>query len=92
MPEGTTWTVPAGGFFTWLTLPEGGKFADAADALAPAIEAGVVFIPGSAFYEPVEVDGALVNPGANQLRIAFSAVEPEVLTEGVKRLSQVLAA
>lgn len=91
MPEGTTWTVPAGGFFTWLTLPEGGKFADAADALAPAIEAGVVFIPGSAFYEPVEIDGALVNPGANQLRIAFSAVEPEVLTEGVKRLSQVLA-
>ena len=25
MPEGTTWTTPEGGFFTWLTLPEGGK-------------------------------------------------------------------
>lgn len=91
MPEGTTWSVPQGGFFTWLTLPEGGKYADATDALAPAIEAGVVFIPGSAFYEPVaDADGNLVNPGANQLRIAFSAVEPEVLTEGVRRLAEVL--
>ncbi|WP_346843403.1 PLP-dependent aminotransferase family protein [uncultured Rothia sp.] len=86
MPEGTTWTTPSGGFFTWLTLPEGGKYADAADALAPAIENGVVFVPGSAFFETV--DGK--NPGANQLRIAFSSVEPTVLEEGVKRLAEVL--
>lgn len=86
MPEGTTWTTPEGGFFTWLTLPEGGKFADAADALAPAIDNGVVFVPGSAFYETV--DG--VNPGANQLRIAFSSVEPKILEEGVRRLAEVL--
>ena len=86
MPEGTTWTTPSGGFFTWLTLPEGGKYADAAEALAPAIENGVVFVPGSAFFETV--DGA--NPGANQLRIAFSSVEPIVLEEGVRRLAEVL--
>lgn len=86
MPEGTTWTTPSGGFFTWLTLPEGGKYADAAEALAPAIENGVVFVPGSAFFETV--DGK--NPGANQLRIAFSSVEPAVLEEGVKRLAEVL--
>lgn len=86
MPEGTTWTTPSGGFFTWITLPEGGKYADAAEALAPAIENGVVFVPGSAFFETV--DG--VNPGANQLRIAFSSVEPSVLEEGVKRLAEVL--
>ncbi|MDO4897703.1 MAG: PLP-dependent aminotransferase family protein [Rothia sp. (in: high G+C Gram-positive bacteria)] len=91
MPEGTTWTIPTGGFFTWLTLPSGCKYEDATDALAPAIDAGVVFIPGSAFYEPViGEDGVAHNPGVNQLRIAFSAVEPEVLTEGVKRLAQVL--
>lgn len=86
MPEGTTWTTPSGGFFTWLTLPEGSKYADAADALAPAIENGVVFVPGSAFFETV--DGK--NPGANQLRIAFSSVEPSVLEEGVRRLAEVL--
>lgn len=86
MPEGTTWTTPSGGFLTWLTLPEGGKYADAADALAPAIENGVVFVPGSAFFETV--DGK--NPGANQLRIAFSSVEPSVLEEGVRRLAEVL--
>ncbi|MGH1977345.1 PLP-dependent aminotransferase family protein [Rothia sp. L_38] len=91
MPEGTTWTVPEGGFFTWLTLPAGGKYEDATDALAPAIDAGVAFIPGSAFYEPVVgEDGVARNPGANQLRIAFSAIEPDALTEGVKRLAEVL--
>ena len=23
MPEGTTWTIPAGGFYSWVTLPQG---------------------------------------------------------------------
>ena len=23
MPPGTTWTVPEGGFFSWVKLPEG---------------------------------------------------------------------
>lgn len=51
----------------------------------------MVFIPGSAFYEPVVgEDGVARNPGANQLRIAFSAVDADVLTEGVKRLAEVL--
>jgi 2-aminoadipate transaminase len=47
--------------------------------LAAAIEAGVVFVPGSAFY----ADGG----GRNQLRIAFSYAPEEQLTEGVKRLA-----
>lgn len=89
MPEGTQWTVPEGGFFTWLTLPEGGKFADAADALAPAIENGVVFVPGSAFYDQSEVAGGVAR-GADQLRLAFSSVAPEKLAEGVRRLAEVL--
>lgn len=89
MPEGTRWTVPEGGFFTWLTLPEGGKYEDAADALAAAIENGVVFVPGSAFYDQADVAGGLP-AGANQLRLAFSSVAPEKLTEGVRRLAEVL--
>lgn len=81
MPEGTSWTRPAGGFFTWITLPAG-LSADA--LLQPAIAAGLVFIPGSAFFaEPA---------GANQLRVAFSFETEDALVEGVRRLGVAVAA
>lgn len=79
MPESISWTVPEGGFFVWLTLPEG---VDTYPLLHTGIEAGVVFIPGAAFSPTQE------NP--NQLRLAFSAVDEESIREGVKRLAPVL--
>ncbi|WP_115789672.1 PLP-dependent aminotransferase family protein [Arthrobacter silvisoli] len=79
MPDGTHWTTPAGGFFTWVTLPEG---IDTEQVLAAAIDSGVVFVPGSAFY----ADGG----GANQLRIAFSYADEEQLSEGVRRLGEAI--
>ncbi|MHA7268422.1 aminotransferase-like domain-containing protein [Arthrobacter sp. HLT1-20] len=75
MPAGTTWTRPSGGFFTWITLPEG----ISTDALLqPAIASGVVFVPGSAFFAH--------SAGENQLRVAFSFETEEALREGVRRL------
>ncbi|MFT4470468.1 PLP-dependent aminotransferase family protein, partial [Arthrobacter sulfonylureivorans] len=44
MPEGASWTEPEGGFFVWVTLPEG---VDTYPLLYDAIDAGVVFIPGA---------------------------------------------
>ncbi len=79
MPDGTRWTTPTGGFFTWVTLSEG---IDTEQVLAAAIDAGVVFVPGSAFY----ADGG----GTNQLRIAFSFADEEQLTEGVRRLGEAI--
>lgn len=80
MPEGSTWTKPAGGFFTWITLPAG-LSVDA--LLQPAIEAGVVFVPGTAFFaEPA---------GDNQLRVAFSFESEEALVEGIRRLGVTVA-
>ena len=79
MPEGVEWTTPDGGFFVWVTLPEG---IDTYPLLQPAIEAGVVFIPGAAF-----------SPGdepSNKLRLAFSAVATDKIREGVRRLAPVL--
>ncbi|MHA7176505.1 aminotransferase-like domain-containing protein [Arthrobacter sp. Sr24] len=81
MPEGVSWTRPEGGFFVWLTLPEG---IDTYPLLHQGIDAGVVFVPGAAF-------SAAAGP-SNKLRLAFSAVPPETLREGVKRLAPVLAA
>lgn len=80
MPSGVTWTRPEGGFFVWLTLPEG---IDTYPLLRAGIDAGVVFVPGAAF---TAVEGP-----SNKLRLAFSAVPPETLHEGVKRLAPVLA-
>ncbi|MEE2523666.1 PLP-dependent aminotransferase family protein [Pseudarthrobacter sp. J75] len=79
MPEGLTWTRPDGGFFVWVTLPEG---VDTYPLLAKAIDAGVVFIPGAAFTPSDEP--------SNKLRLAFSAVPPEAIIEGVRRLAPVL--
>jgi DNA-binding transcriptional MocR family regulator len=64
----------------WLTLPEG---IDTYPLLYKGIDAGVVFVPGAAF-------SAAGGP-SNKLRLAFSAVPPETLREGVKRLAPVLA-
>lgn len=72
---GVSWSVPRGGFFTWVTLPAG---SDVHGVLDAAIERRVVFVPGSAF----RADGG----GANQLRLAFSLEQEDVLAEGVRRL------
>lgn len=79
MPEGTSWTSPDGGFFVWVALPDG---VDTYPLLRKAIDAGVVFIPGAAFTPSDEP--------SNKLRLAFSAVPPEAITEGVRRLAPVL--
>lgn len=80
MPDGVSWTTPEGGFFVWLTLPAG---IDTYPLLYKGIDAGVVFVPGAAF-------SAAEGP-SNKLRLAFSAVPPESLREGVRRLAPVLA-
>jgi DNA-binding transcriptional MocR family regulator len=79
MPDGLTWTRPEGGFFVWVTLPRG---VDTYPLLRKAIDAGVVFIPGAAFSHSDEP--------SNKLRLAFSAVPPEAIEEGVRRLAPVL--
>ncbi|MEW9871190.1 PLP-dependent aminotransferase family protein [Arthrobacter sp. HS15c] len=79
LPDGASWTSPEGGFFVWVTLPEG---VDTYPLLKKAIDAGVVFIPGAAFTPSDEP--------SNKLRLAFSAVPPDAITEGVRRLAPVL--
>jgi 2-aminoadipate transaminase len=80
MPEGVGYTRPEGGFFIWVTLPEG---IDTYGLLPKGIEAGVVFIPGAAF-SPHDAP-------SHRLRLAFSAVPEDKIREGVKRLAPVLA-
>jgi 2-aminoadipate transaminase len=81
MPPGTTWTVPAGGFYSWLTLPEGLD----ATAMAPrAIANLVAYVPGTGFY----VDGQ----GRRNMRLSYCYPEPDRIREGVRRLAGVIEA
>jgi len=79
MPAGTTWTIPAGGFYSWLTLPEG---LDATAMLPRAVAALVAYVPGTGFY----VDGQ----GRQNLRLSYCYPEPERIREGVRRLAAVM--
>jgi DNA-binding transcriptional MocR family regulator len=81
MPAGTTWTRPAGGFYSWVTLPEG---FDASAMLPRAVAALVAYVPGTGFY----ADGQ----GRRSLRLSYCYPEPDRIREGVRRLGSVLAA
>jgi DNA-binding transcriptional MocR family regulator len=70
--------VPEGGYFLWVELPEE---VDTEKLLAAAGDRGVTFVKGSDF---------MLEGGRNALRLAFSAVTPEQIDEGVKRLAQAL--
>lgn len=80
MPEGVTWTVPAGGFYVWLTLPPG---LDSQAMLPRAVTARVAYVPGTAFY----ADGF----GSRHLRLSYCFPTPARILEGTRRLGDVLA-
>ena len=79
MPAGTSWTVPSGGFFVWLTLPPG---LDSQAMLPRAVTARVAYVPGTAFY----ADGF----GSRHLRLSYCFPTPERIIEGTRRLGEVL--
>lgn len=80
MPE-CSWTTPNGGFYTWVTLPEG---LNARSMLPRAVKAQVAYVSGTAFY----YDGR----GADHMRLSFCYPEPDRIREGVRRLAGVVNA
>jgi 2-aminoadipate transaminase len=80
-PASVRMVVPEGGYFLWLDL---GPEADTTALAARAAEAGVPFVKGADFF----ADGS----GTTCLRLAFSAVPPDRIREGIERLGAVIAA
>jgi 2-aminoadipate transaminase len=77
MPEGVTWTNPDGGFFIWLTLPEGVSVTE----LSPKLQAeGIDVSPGTIFY--------FQGGGDNELRLSYSFATEEEIDRGVKVLGE----
>ena len=80
-PAGCRWSTPVGGMFFWLELP---PQLDATALLPQAVEAGMAYVPGAAFFAS--------GGHANTLRLSFVTVAPEQIERGVAALAQVLAA
>ena len=78
-PSDIKWTVPAGGFYSWITLPES---LDAKAMLPRAVAALVAYVPGTGFY----VDGQ----GRQNLRLSYCYPDPDRIREGVRRLAGVI--
>ena len=78
-PAGSSWTDPQGGLFVWAKVPEA---IDTAAMFREAISAKVAYVVGIAFY-PHRNDNC-------HMRLNFSAVDPEHITEGIHRLGDLL--
>jgi len=74
LPE-ARFVTPEGGYFLWVDLPEG---SDVARLEAASRERGVIFVKGSDF---------LLKGGDTSLRIAYSAVPPDQIEEGISRVA-----
>jgi len=70
---------PTGGMFGWATWREP---RPSHDLLPAALEAGVAFVPGSAFH--------LDHSGDASMRLCFTTLSAEELAEAVTRLARVL--
>ena len=79
MPENVQWTVPKGGFFSWLTLPDG---VDADELALRAVESGVAVVPGALFFSDER--------GSDNVRLSFSLVEEAKIDDGIERLASLV--
>ncbi|MDE2728749.1 MAG: PLP-dependent aminotransferase family protein [Gemmatimonadota bacterium] len=80
-PPGLAWTRPDGGFYVWLTAPEG---IDSTAMLAWAVEhEKVAYVAGPSFY----TDGR----GANQFRLCYSFLDQSLIGEGISRVCRSVA-
>ncbi len=80
MPDGVSWTHPAGGLFLWVRLPDG---MDSEVLLRSAVEEeGVAYVVGAGFH----ADGG----GRNALRLNFSYPSDAEIEEGIRRLARLV--
>jgi len=76
MPAEIEWSVPGGGFFLWLRLPEN---VSANELLVTAAQHDVAFLPGSWFYPIGDIK-------TNELRLSFSSLPVDRIELGARRL------
>ena len=75
------WNRPSGGMFLWARLPEG---LDAVELLPQAVEQGVAFVPGAAFYAE--------HADRRTLRLSFVTASEEQINTGIAALGRTVRA
>jgi 2-aminoadipate transaminase len=81
MPPEVRWTMPHGGFFLWVTLPDNYE----TDAMLPnATDRGVIYLPSSWFYPD--------RSWTRSLRLNFSAQPEERIAEAMRTLAETIQA
>lgn len=78
-PSSVSFTIPEGGMFVWVTLPEG---CSSMEVFENALKENVAVLPGLPFY----VDGG----GTDTLRLNFSNATEGNIVEGTTRLAKVI--
>ena len=78
--ERVTFDRPDGGMFLWVGLVDSPR--PARELLPLAVDAGVAFVPGEAFF----VDGS----GGDRIRLSFATLTPDELGEAARRLARAL--
>ena len=73
---GLSWNRPVGGMFLWVQLPKGLK---AIPLLAKAVDKGVAFVPGSAFYAG--------DANESSLRLSFVTATVDQINTGMTALA-----
>jgi 2-aminoadipate transaminase len=79
LPAGCEWQQPQGGMFFWVRLPAG---CHAMALLPKAVEAGVAYVPGEAFYAH--------QPDVRSVRLSFVTLSPAEIRTAVAALGAVL--
>ena len=79
-PPEVSWTKPHGGLFLWVTMPPG---VDSSKLLDSALRQNVAFVPGDPFFPNGDT--------GSHMRLNFSNAQPEMIREGVRRLSIAVA-
>ena len=76
-PADVSYTVPEGGMFLWVTLPES---VDTMELFDKALARNVAFVPGAPFY---------AEPGARStMRLNFTNADADTIRDGIRRLAE----
>jgi 2-aminoadipate transaminase len=79
-PPEVSWTKPNGGLFLWVTMP---PEVDSSKLLESALRQDVAFVPGQPFFPSGDA--------GSHMRLNFSNAKPEMIREGIRRLSIAVA-
>ncbi|MFC7394200.1 PLP-dependent aminotransferase family protein [Scopulibacillus cellulosilyticus] len=78
-PKSLNYSVPEGGLFIWIELPES---VDSGELFTKCLESNVAFVPGTPFFPN--------GTKKNTCRLNYSNMSKDKIIEGMKRMGEVL--